>query len=84
MEERKTDLMDLANAKTKITEMVLLIKKMKAKFLMALELRDNKIKNLQRALLNIRTDVKNGKPPRAPTPIKTIEEYQDHYDILLY
>ena len=37
---------------------------------MAMELQDNRMENLQRAIASIGTDVKNGKPPRPPTPIE--------------
>ena len=80
--EKEKDLMRIANAQSKILELNSTIDKIKAKVGMAMEFCDNKIKNLQRAILNIRTDVKNGKEPRPPAPLETLVEYESHYDFL--
>ena len=78
-EEKETELVNVVNVKNRISELETSLEEMRVKIGMVMEVRDNKIKNLQRAILNIRTDVKNGKPPREPSPIETKEEYQSHY-----
>ena len=79
-EDKELEMVKVVNANSKISELESKVEKIRMQSAMAIELRDSKIKNLQRAIANIRMDVKNGKPPRPPMPIETMEEYECYYE----
>ena len=74
--------MKLLKAEVEILELISKMEEIKAKARMNIESRDNMVKNLQRTILNIRTDVKNGKPPRPLTPVETSKYHLSQYDFM--